>query len=111
MRFERLPSWIGSGRQIFDLIEPSGDITYDWVPDLVTRVASTGKLRIYPMTRTFGFLWRLSETADWRGAGASPASVPSTATRTATLSHCAPTDLSVSTAARGPACSTGTTRP
>ncbi len=67
-RFERLPSRIGGGWQIFDLIEPAGDITYDGVPDLVARVASTGELRIYPMTRTFGFPWRLSDTADWRGA-------------------------------------------
>ncbi len=66
--FGRLPARIGAGWQVFDLIEPVGDLTRDGVPDLVARVASTGDLRIYPMTRSFGFPWVLSNGSDWRGA-------------------------------------------
>jgi hypothetical protein len=66
-RFDRLPARIGSGWQIFDLIEAVGDYTNDGVPDLIARTKG-GEVRIYPMTASFGFPWQMVVATGWQGA-------------------------------------------
>jgi N-acetylmuramoyl-L-alanine amidase/FG-GAP-like repeat len=66
-RFDRLPTRIGAGWQIFDLVEPVGDYTNDGIPDLVARTTD-GALRVYAMTRGFGVAWQLPIGTDWQGA-------------------------------------------
>jgi FG-GAP-like repeat len=65
--FARVSARIGQGWQIYDLIEPVGDYTNDGVPDLVTRTTD-GVLRVYAMTRSFGFAWQLPIGSGWQGA-------------------------------------------
>jgi FG-GAP-like repeat len=66
-RFDRLPTRIGAGWGIFDLIEPVGDYTNDGVPDLVARTAA-GDVRVYAMTSAFGFAWQLPIASGWQEA-------------------------------------------
>jgi hypothetical protein len=66
-RFERLPTRIGAGWQIFDLIEPVGDYTNDGIPDIVARTAD-GALRVYALTRSLTVAWQLRIGTDWGGA-------------------------------------------
>ncbi len=66
-RFDRLPARIGSGWQVFDLIEPVGDYTNDGVPDLLARTTG-GEVRVYPLTSSFGFPWQMVVATDWQGA-------------------------------------------
>jgi hypothetical protein len=69
------PVLIGRGWNGFNLLEPAGDLDYDGVPDLMVRT-STGQLRLYPMTRSFGFKKALALGGGWQamrsvtGAGA-----------------------------------------
>ena len=73
-RFDRLPARIGSGWQIFDLIEPVGDYHLRRRPGPPRPGRhDRGELRIYPMTRTFGFPWRWSVATR---TGAAPAASP-----------------------------------
>jgi hypothetical protein len=65
--FDRVSTRIGHGWQVYDLIEPVGDYTNDGVPDLVARTTD-GVLRVYAMTRSFGFAWQLTIGTDWQGA-------------------------------------------
>ena len=66
-RFQALPSRIGGGWQIFDLIEPVGDYTNDGVPDLVARTTG-GELRVYALTRSLTVGWQLPIGIEWQGA-------------------------------------------
>ena len=66
-RFDRLPTRIGAGWQIFDLIEPVGDYSNDGVPDLLART-SGGDLRLYTMTSSLGIGWSLVAGTGWQGA-------------------------------------------
>ena len=66
-RFDRLPTRIGAGWQIFDLIEPVGDYSNDGVPDLVARTTD-GALRVYALTRSLTVAWQLPIGSGWQGA-------------------------------------------
>jgi len=66
-RFDRLPTRIGAGWGIFDLIEPVGDYTNDGVPDLIART-DDGDVRVYAMTSAFGFAWQLPVASGWQDA-------------------------------------------
>jgi len=60
------PVRIGSGWNMFNLIEPAGDYDYDGVPDLLAR-STTGQLFLYPMTRAFGFKAPTTIGDGWQG--------------------------------------------
>jgi hypothetical protein len=59
------PVVIGSGWQVFDLVETAGDLSHDGVPDLLARTPD-GQLRVYAMSRTFGFSWRIDMGTGWQ---------------------------------------------
>ena len=65
--FERRPARIGAGWGSFNLIEPVGDLSNDGVPDLLARTTG-GELRLYAMTRSWGFAWSLLAGTNWQAA-------------------------------------------
>ena len=60
------PVKIGTGWNIFNMIEPAGDYDYDGVPDLLARDAY-GHLFVYPFRRNLTFKTRMTIAAGWQG--------------------------------------------
>lgn len=66
-RFERLPTRLATGWQVFDLVEAVGDYTNDGVPDVLARSAD-GTVRVHALTRSFGIAWSLDVGYGWQDA-------------------------------------------
>jgi len=60
------PVKVGAGWNVFNLIEPAGDVDYDGVPDLMARDAG-GSLFVYPFTRNLTFKPRITVGTGWGG--------------------------------------------